>query len=121
MNDGKGKSAFSVGLARGITGQIIGTVVGIVLVMAVRLMAGLPVWSDEPVWVGGALVGAIGFIIGTGVLRDWYKWTRGKETPSHPQDDYEGGWRRYLSVSFDHKVIGIQYGVTSLLIFAIAG
>ncbi|RPI82924.1 MAG: cytochrome C oxidase subunit I [Chloroflexi bacterium] len=89
--------------------------------MAVRLMAGLPVWSDEPVWVGGALVGAIGFIIGTGVLRDWYQWTRGKETPPHPQDAYEGGWRRYLSVSYDHKVIGIQYGVTSLLIFAIAG
>jgi len=46
---------------------------------------------------------------------------RGKQTPEHPHDSFESGWRRYLSVSYDHKVIGIQYGVTCLFVISIAG
>jgi cytochrome c oxidase subunit I len=31
------------------------------------------------------------------------------------------GWRRYLGVSYDHKVIGIQYAVTSLVLLVVGG
>ena len=60
-------------------------------------------------------------MIGTGVMSDWVKWAKGQETPETPQDAHKSGWRRYLSVSYDHKVIGVQYGVTSLVVFGIAG
>lgn len=114
-------SFLGVGLVRGFIAQVVGTVIGMILVMLIRLLAGQPMWKSEPVWVGGVLIGAIAFMAGSGVLNDWFAWARGKETPEHPTDQFESGWRRYLSISYDHKVIGIQYGVTSLIIFAVAG
>jgi cytochrome c oxidase subunit I len=112
---------LSVGLIRGLIAQGIGTAAGILLVVLIRLIVGLPAWSAEPAWVVGALVGVIAFIVGTGVLNDWLKWTKGEETPEHPIDAHASGWRRYLSASYDHKVIGIQYGVTSLVIIMVSG
>jgi cytochrome c oxidase subunit 1 len=38
-----------------------------------------------------------------------------------PQNEFPGGWKRYFSFSTDHKVIGIQYLVTSFLFFLIGG
>jgi cytochrome c oxidase subunit I len=89
--------------------------------MLIRLLVGMPAWNPEPVWVAGALVGVIGFVYGTGVLNDWFRVMNGEDVSEHPTDWYESGWKRYLSISFDHKVIGIQYGVTSMLIFMVAG
>jgi cytochrome c oxidase subunit 1 len=60
-------------------------------------------------------------MVGVGVMSDWFKWARGIETPEHPTDAFPRGWPRYLSASFDHKAIGIQYGVTSIIIFLLAG
>jgi cytochrome c oxidase subunit I len=112
---------LSIGLVRGLIGQVIGTVAGILLVVVIRWLLGLQAWGAEPAWVVGALLGVVGFVVGTGILSDWFKWTRGEETPEHPTDAHPSGWARYLSASYDHKVIGIQYGVTSLIIFSVAG
>jgi cytochrome c oxidase subunit I len=112
---------LSIGLVRGLIAQVIGTAAGMILVMAIRLVLGLPAWGAEPAWVVGALFGVVAFIVATGVPADWFKWMRGEETPEHPVDAHEGGWPRYLSASYDHKVIGIQYGITSLIIFMVAG
>lgn len=121
MNEQNRKGLLGVALFRGVIAQVMGTVAGMAVVMLIRLLVGQPMWKAEPVWVGGALVGAITFLAGSGVLSDWFAWARGRETPEHPHDEFERGWRRYLSISYDHKVIGSQYGVTSLIIFAIAG
>ena len=97
------------------------------IVSGIRLALGLPVSQPEnfgltqAAWVGGGLLAAIGFMLAVGVLHDWLQWARGKQTPHHPQDDFESGWARYLSVSYDHKVIGIQYGAISLMMISIAG
>jgi cytochrome c oxidase subunit I len=112
---------LSIGLVRGLLGQVIGTIAGMLLVVLIRLALGLPGWGAEPAWVVGALTGAIGFMLATGVANDWFRWMKGDETPEHPTDAHPGGWPRYLSVSYDHKVIGIQYGITSLIIFMVAG
>jgi cytochrome c oxidase subunit 1 len=104
-----------------LIGMIPGYILGIVLTITVRVLVGLPAWSREPIWVAGALFGAVGFIVGTGVLHDWLKWANGEETPEHPVDQHPTGAARYLSVSYDHKVIGIQYGTTSLIVMAVAG
>jgi cytochrome c oxidase subunit I len=113
--------ALSIGLVRGLIGQAAGTLTGMLLVVLIRLVLGLPGWGAEPAWVGGALLGLVGFMVASGVPDDWFRWMKGEETAEHPTDAHPGGWPRYLSASFDHKVIGIQYGVTSLIIFFVAG
>ena len=55
-----------------------------------------------------------GFLGGSGIVSDWFKWARGEETPEHHEDP--DGWEKYFNVSLDHKVIGIQYTVTSLFL-----
>ncbi len=131
MSENTKVSPFSIGLVRGLIGMLIGMPVGALLVTVIRLIMGLPAWDwgpqaksygfSEPAWVAGALFGGIGFMLGVGVVNDWLKWMNGKSTPDHPQDAFKSGWARYLSVSFDHKAIGIQYGFTALIMFSIAG
>lgn len=40
---------------------------------------------------------------------------------THPPENGGPGWRKYISFSTDHKVIGIQYLVTTFLFFLIGG
>ncbi len=120
----KGEGLLSISMIRGLLFMIVGVLIGMVLVSAIRLGLGLPAWKAEPAWVVGALIGSILFMFGTGVLDDWLKWARGIETPEHHEPDapfLAGGLRQLLSVSYDHKVIGIQYGITSLIMFSVAG
>ncbi|UYN90124.1 MAG: cbb3-type cytochrome c oxidase subunit I [Anaerolineales bacterium] len=122
---------FSTSFFRGLIAQIAGTVLGMGLVMALRVILGLPLSSAveaedahirEIIVVGGVLVGAIAFLIGAGVFTDWFKWARGEETSDdHTPDPSKPNWMRYFSVDFDHKVIGVQYGVTSLLLLLFGG
>ncbi len=75
-------SLTSIGLVRGLVGQLAGTLLGFALVVLVRSLAGYDqVWSTEPAWVAGAILGAMGFLIGVGAMSDWFSWWRGKETP----------------------------------------
>ena len=107
---------------RGLGGMIAGALVGIVFAMLVRVLMGMDAWKAEPVWVVGAIFGVAGFMLGTGVMNDWLKWAKGEETPDHPESNPNlKGWAKILSVSYDHKVIGIQYGITSLILFMLAG
>ncbi|MBI5300542.1 MAG: cbb3-type cytochrome c oxidase subunit I [Chloroflexi bacterium] len=112
---------FRLGLVRGLIGQIIGTAIGIGIVVVIRLSMGLP-FAAEPAAVVGAVVGAIGFVVGVGAVTDWLKWANGDETPEHPEPDPTmPRWTRFFGVSLDHKVIGIQYGVTAIVLLALAG
>jgi cytochrome c oxidase subunit 1 len=114
------------GLVRGLVAQIIGTGVGLGIVNGVRTLMGLPVaWSIgdqafEPVAVVAGLVGAVFFMAGVGVLTDWFKWAMGDEVHEHHGPDPRG-WEKYFGVSLDHKVIGVQYGVTSVILMLTAG
>ena len=112
----------SIALIRGLVFQLIGTIFGMVITILVRLLMGLPAWHAEPVLVVGALFGTATFMYGTGALNDWLKWVNGEETPEVDVEYHgPGGWRRLASLSFDHKVIGVQYGITSLIVFLAAG
>ncbi|MEK7312701.1 MAG: cbb3-type cytochrome c oxidase subunit I [Chloroflexota bacterium] len=112
--------AFQLGVVRGLIGQIIGTAAGIGLVTGIRALMGLPPWKAEPAVVAGAAIGVICFLAGVGALTDWWKWAMGDETEEHHGPDPRG-WERYFGVSLDHKVIGIQYGVTSVALLLTAG
>lgn len=112
----------SIALIRGLVFQLIGTIFGMIITILVRLLMGLPAWHAEPVLVVGALFGIATFMYGTGALNDWLKWINGEETPEADVEYHgPGGWRRLASLSFDHKVIGVQYGITSLIVFLAAG
>ncbi len=113
---------FSLGLIRGIIGQVIGTLIGMGLVYLVRLASGLqPAWAPEPAWVVGALVGTVGFLLGVGALTDWIKWAKGEETPMHHGAPEGPAWKRYFNVDYSHKVIGVQYAVTGIVLIGLAG
>jgi cytochrome c oxidase subunit 1 len=111
------------GITRGLVFQVVGTLVGGFFVTGIRALMGLSTFSGffftEPAWVFGALVGVISFLVGVGALTDWFKWAKGEETPEHHEDPE--GFVKYFGVSLDHKVIGIQYTITSLVILGVGG
>ncbi len=117
------KKILSLGFVRGLLWQIVGTAAGALLVTGIRALMGLKPWGNflftEPAWVVGALTGTIAFVWGVGALTDWFKWALGEETPEHREDP--PGWEKYFGVSLDHKVIGIQYTVTAILLLLVGG
>jgi cytochrome c oxidase subunit 1 len=113
---------YRLSLVRGFIFELVGTFVGVLFTMLIRILVGLPAWKPEPVLVAGAALGGLAFLYGTGVLDDWLKWAKGEQTPEpHEYENPLRGLARYLHLSFDHKVIGIQYGLTAVLVFVIAG
>ncbi|MBN2114938.1 MAG: cbb3-type cytochrome c oxidase subunit I [Anaerolineales bacterium] len=112
------------GITRGLVWQVVGTLLGGFFVTGIRALLGSDTifgtfFFSEPAWVFGALTGVVTFMFGVGVVADWVKWARGIDTPEHHEDEPGGG--KYLDVSLDHKVIGIQYTVTALVLIAIGG
>lgn len=114
-----GATAF----AWGMIGQALFWGIGILLANLVRTSSGLPFdFLAESGLVLGGLLGVIGFLLFAGVLTDWMLWIGGHKTELHhgaPEGMPE--WFRYFSVDVNHKVIGIQYGYTSLLVLLVGG
>ena len=114
---------LSSALARGLAWQLGGWVAGAAAITAIRMLMGLSAlgtfFFTEPAWVFGAFVGVLSFIGGSGIVSDWFRWAKGEQTPDHRADP--PGWEKYLGVSLDHKVIGIQYTVTSLFLLVVGG
>ncbi len=118
------KRFFSTALMRGLLWQFLGTLTGAGLVTGIRALMGLSVtdkfFFTEPAWVLGGFFGVLAFLVGNGVTGDWIKWSRGIDTPEHHEEHYSG-WEKYFNVSLDHKVIGIQYTVTALVLISLGG
>jgi cytochrome c oxidase subunit 1 len=70
-----------------------------------------------------ALLGApLFFFVGLGAFDYWFYWAAGR--PTRPEDHSSHGahsWRDYFRVNTDHKVIGIQYVVTSFFFMLVGG
>src|ERR671921_751932 len=72
--------------------------------------------------LGVAVSYVISFLIGLGAFDYWFHYASGR--PTHPEDHSNHGaysWRDYFKVNTDHKVIGIQYLVTTFVFFLIGG
>ena len=110
------------GLIRGIIGQAVGTALGIAFISLIRAAMGLGA-EPEPGVVFGALIGVIGFLLGAGTLTDWIKWIGGKQTPlRHGTPPGKPEWFSVtLTWTTTHKVIGIQYGITSVIVLLVGG
>ena len=112
--------------AGGLLGIAVGAAIGFALVVGLRAISGLPIWQTEqtgyPHIVVPVITGALGFLVGFGTLTYWIKWALG--APTEPDDHAEHGaasWRDYFSFNTDHKVIGIQYIVTTFVFFFVGG
>ncbi len=115
-------SILSLGLVRGLIVGLLGTGAGMLLAMLLRLMSGRPVWDPASVSAVGAIVGVLAFLAGVGAFSDWWAWARGEEAgdPHHPDHDIPH-WTRYFNFDPNHKVIGVQYTVTAVLLMLVAG
>jgi hypothetical protein len=111
---------FSIGLVRGLIWQVLGTAVGFGLFSAIRAVLGLSYWA-EPAWVFGGLIGALAFMVGVGAFTDWFRWMKGEDAPDPEEITDPPGWQKYAGVSYDHKVIGVQYVILSLVLLVVGG
>jgi cytochrome c oxidase subunit 1 len=82
-----------------------------------------PIWFGEIIVLVAALIAApIGFLAGIGAFDYWVRYAIG--APTVPEDHSGHGaysWRDYFRVNTDHKVIGMQYLVTTIVFFLIGG
>jgi cytochrome c oxidase subunit 1 len=114
------RKIWSIGLIRALIFQILGSAIGAGLLGLIRLAMGLT-WKTEPALVVGGFIGAIFFMIGIGGFSGWWKMAMGEEV-LEPHDVPEPeGMRRYFGFSLDHKVIGIQYGILSMVLLSVGG
>ena len=118
------KLFFGPGLVRGAWMAGLGFVLGMLLVLLLRAWWGWdPLWNTEVILVVGAMVVApIFFLAGIGSFDYWLHYVSGR--PTQPEDHSGHGaysWRDYFRVNTDHKVIGIQYLVTTFIFFTIGG
>src|SRR5918912_562895 len=83
---------------------------------------GLTLATQNGILMLSLLIAPIGFLIGLGAFDYWFYWAAGKPTRA---EDHSGhgarSWRDYLRVNTDHKVIGMQYLVTTVIVFLVGG
>jgi cytochrome c oxidase subunit I len=111
---------------RGIGGAVIGGALGFALVIGLRAISGLSLFQTEqtgyPHIVVPLFTAPLGFLLGFGAFDYWLRWAFG--APTRPEDHADHGaasWRDYFNFNTDHKVIGIQYIVTTFFFFFIGG
>jgi len=110
------------GLARGVLGGVAGFAVG-----ALPIVAAAQLGADIKPGHGLALgyIGAqVGWLLGLGALRFWTAWALGRADDPVDQaaaHGRAGDWTRYFRFTTDHKVIGLQYLITSFVLFLTAG
>ena len=114
------------GLYRAALGTFLGAAFGFALVVILRLVSGLDAFQTEqtgyPQVVVPLITAPFGFLIGLGAFDYWFRWAAGKPTVA---EDHSGHgatrWQDYFKFNTDHKVIGIQYIVTTTFFFFVGG
>lgn len=110
----------STALFRGFVGMVIAFALSLAFF---NVLSGEPAFElTEGGMVFASIISVIGFMLGSGAITDWILWIFGYETPLHhgaPEGKPE--WFRYFTADVNHKVIGIQYGVASLIVFLVGG
>ena len=100
----------------------LGFLLAAAIVVAVRALYGWDVWNGEAVTTVALITMPLAFLVGIGCFDYWFRWAAG--APTEPEDHSSHGahsWRDYFRVNTDHKVIGIQYIVTTFIFFVLGG
>ncbi len=113
----------SAGFPRAALFSLLGLAFSYALVTGLRKIGG-----DDPVLYGDGVARVamitipLFFLVGLGAFDYWFYWAAGRKT--RPEDHSGHGahsWRDYFKVNTDHKVIGIQYVVTSFFFLFVGG
>ncbi len=111
---------------RGLFGAIAFGAFGFGLVIALRAISDLPLYQTEqtgyPHVIVPAITAPLGFLWGFGCFDYWLRWAAGM--PTIPDDHSQHGaksWKDYFRFNTDHKVIGVQYVVTTFIFFFLGG
>src|SRR5919206_3782803 len=102
-------------------------ILGIAFSYAITIVARIgfgydPILDGEAVLSVALTITPFFFFVGLGAFDYWFYWAAGR--PTRPEDHSGHGarsWRDYFRVNTDHKVIGIQYVVTTMFFFVAAG
>jgi cytochrome c oxidase subunit 1 len=115
---------FGGGLARALWMTPLFFLLGMYLTVVLRWW-----WDWHPTYdwtvivgVGGMIAAPVGFLAGIGAFDYWLHYISGR--PTRPEDHSGHGaysWKDYFRVNTDHKVIGIQYLVTTFFFFLAGG
>jgi cytochrome c oxidase subunit 1 len=107
-----------------ITAVLLGAVGGVVVALIVHSLISGPRQADDT-WVSGYIGWFVFFMIGIGAVGFPLRWGAGAPDQTHEQELREGGkgegvWR-YFRFCTDHKVVGLQYFVTIIVLFVVGG
>jgi cytochrome c oxidase subunit I len=97
--------------------------IGLGITLLVRWAEGWhPIWDGQVITTVELTAAPLGFLVGIGGFDYWGRYAIG--SPTRPEDHSGHGaysWRDYFRVNTDHKVIGVQYVVTTIFFFVAAG
>ncbi len=111
------------GLLRAGVLTLVGIAFAAILDLTVRAATNAePLVNGEAITLVALLAAPFFFLGGLGAFDEWLYWASGK--PSRPEDHSGHGatsWKDYFRVNTDHKVIGVQYVVTSFFFMLVGG
>src|SRR5690242_17846594 len=103
--------------------DVIGFAFAFGLTVLIRwLMDEHPIIDGDAITIVSLIAVPLFFLVGLGAFDYWFYWAVGR--PTRPEDHSGHGaysWRDYFRVNTDHKVIGIQYTVTSFFFLLVGG
>ncbi len=107
-----------------VSGLVLGVAGGLLAAFAVSRFASGDRALDQVV-VAGYAGWTLCFFIGVGAFHHPVRWGFGRAEPTHREErelagEGQGAWR-YFRFTTDHKVIGIQYLITVLVLFLVGG
>src|SRR6476469_4625957 len=120
------------GLLRAGEFTVLAVLFAFVLVTVVRLAYGFSNPFDgadgwdtrfqDAVLIVGLIGAPLFFLVGLGAFDYWFYWAAGKPTRAEDHSSHGAhSWKDYFRVNTDHKVIGVQYLVTTVVFFLIGG
>src|SRR4051812_2554161 len=111
------------GLLRGGAFFLAGVCFAAGLDVLIRLAYGYGDLVDgEAITVVALIAAPLFFLVGIGAFDYWFYWAAGKPTRAEDHSSHGAySWKDYFRVNTDHKVIGIQYVVTSFFFMFIGG
>jgi cytochrome c oxidase subunit 1 len=108
---------------RALEYTILGVAFSYAITIGLRALFGYdPLLDGEAVLRVGLLAVPMFFLVGLGCFDYWFYWASGR--PTRPEDHSGHGgytWKDYFRPNTDHKVIGIQYVVTSFFFLFVGG
>jgi cytochrome c oxidase subunit 1 len=113
----------AAGWWRALAFTVLGVAFSYAITIGLRALFGYdPLLDGEAVLRVGLLATPMFFLVGLGCFDYWFYWAAGR--PTRP-DDHSGhgaySWKDYFRPNTDHKVIGIQYVVTSFFFLFVGG